>query len=159
MIAIIPNDKAFVFKTNDNNEIIIPDNLVDLQNFIDTLWDKISNENEILKIELYNKAAKIYNEKAKFQAITIIHNFKQQKMATTKKAAKKTAPKKAVPNLKKITTLPEKETPVKEKKPSQKDQIVLLADEGKTIDEIAEATGIKKTNVSWYFSKLKLSKK
>jgi hypothetical protein len=45
-----------------------------------------------------------------------------------------------------------------EKKVSQKTQIVELAEQGKTIDQIVEATGIKKANVQWYFSKLKLGK-
>lgn len=45
-----------------------------------------------------------------------------------------------------------------EKKLSQKFRIVKLAEEGKTIDEIVELSGIKKANVQWYFSKLKLGK-
>ena len=71
-------------------------------------------------------------------------------MATKKKAAKKSAPKKSAPN---------KAAKTGEKKVSQKTQIVELAGKGKSIDQIVEITGIKKANVQWYFSKLKLGKK
>lgn len=152
MIAIIPDDLPFQF----NDEIIIPDNSSDLQNFIETLWNKIYNNNEIDKIDLYNKAAIKYNEQVKFDAVTIINNLKNQKMAT-KKVAKKAVKKIAKKAVKK--SVPQKKSSiVKEKKPSQKSKIVELAEKGKTIDEIAEITGFKKTNVSWYFYKLKLGK-
>lgn len=163
IIAHIPEDKPWKFVTNDDGQVIIPDNMVDLQNFLETLWNRIFENNEQEQIKLYNKAAEKYNKQAKFQAITIIDNFQKQKeMATKKAAAKKAAPKKAA--AKKAAA---KKAPVKkaatpkadgEKKVSQKTQIVELANQGKTIDEIVEATGIKKANVQWYFSKLKLGK-
>ena len=165
MIVLIPKDAPYAFIKDENDNIIIPDISVELQSFTGTLWDEIHNENNYNydKIELYNEAAQKYNKQIKFQAITIINNFKNQKMATTKKAVKKSAPKKAT---KKIVTksapakksVPVKPVETKEKKVSQKSQIVELAAKGKTIDEIAEITGIKKTNVSWYFYKLKLGK-
>jgi len=57
---------------------------------------------------------------------------------------------------------PAAEKPAVEKAPvekaaSQKTQVVELAEQGKGVDEIVEATGIKKTNVQWYFSKLNFS--
>jgi len=153
IIAHIPEDKPWKFVTNDDGQVIIPDNMVDLQNFLETLWNRIFENNEQEQIKLYNKAAEKYNKQAKFQAITIIDNFQKQKeMATKKAAAKKAAPKKAP--VKKAAT-PKADG---EKKVSQKTQIVELANQGKTIDEIVEATGIKKANVQWYFSKLKLGK-
>lgn len=153
-IAIIPEDKPWKFVANDDGDIIIPDNMADLQNFLDALWTKIFENNERDKIKLYNAAAEKYNKQAGFQAITTINNFlKQKKMATKKTAAKKAAAKKAQ-IVKKSKTIDE--TPVK--KVSQKTQIVELAEKGKTINEIVEVTGIKKANVQWYFSKLKLGK-
>lgn len=38
--------------------------------------------------------------------------------------------------------------------PTQKSKVVYFAEEGKTIDEIVEITGIRKINVAWYYSKL-----
>lgn len=44
------------------------------------------------------------------------------------------------------------------KKVTQKEQIVALAEKGKSIDQIEELTGLKRSNISWYFSKLNLGK-
>ena len=83
-------------------------------------------------------------------------------MATKKAAAKKAATKKSAPKkgaAKK--SAPAKKAAAKKEKgaPSQKDQIVMLADQGLDVDQIVEKTGIKKANVQWYFSELKLGKK
>lgn len=91
-------------------------------------------------------------------------------MATKKKAApaKKVATMKAAPAKKVVEKVLEttkevlewqSSTPATfERKPSQKEQIIVLADKGLTITEIADISGLKKANVQWYFSKLKLSK-
>lgn len=82
---------------NEDGEVIIPDNMVELQDFLEIVWDEIFINNNEDQIKLYNKAAEKYNKQAKFPAITIINNFKQQKnMATKKTAVKKSAPKKSV---------------------------------------------------------------
>lgn len=44
------------------------------------------------------------------------------------------------------------------KRITQKSQIIELASQGLSIDQIVEKTGIRKINVQWYFSKLKLNK-
>lgn len=134
----------------------LPENKgTDLSDFLGDLWEKIFDAEKPNKalIEVYNKGAKIFNDDVKRESLLIITNFKNQKdqiMATKKKAAKKSAPKKSAPN---------KAAKTGEKKVSQKTQIVELAGKGKSIDQIVEITGIKKANVQWYFSKLKLGKK
>lgn len=143
------------FKYNDEEQVIIPTNAVELQEFCQELWEDIFENNQTDHIALYNTAAKQYNSKIRPDTMELIINFKkqQQDMATKKKAAvKKSAPKKAA--AKKVAA---KKTG--DKKVSQKTQIVELAAKGKTIDQIVEATGIQKANVQWYFSKLKLGKK
>lgn len=160
-IAYIKEEKQWKFVTADNGHVIVPDNMMDLQRFLQTLWDKIFEEDEQDKIRLYNQAAKKYNDAARFQAITIIDNFQKQKeMATKKKAAAKKAAAKPATKKSAIVkkTVSAKNENGTEKKVSQKSQIVDLAEQGKTIDEITELTGIKKSNVQWYFSKLKLGK-
>lgn len=169
IIAHIPEDKPWKFVTNDDGQVIIPDNMVDLQNFLETLWNRIFENNEQEQIKLYNQAAVKYNKAVGFQAITIIDNFKKQKqiMATKKAAAeKKAATKKATAKKVAVKAVSKKAVPKKaepkkdgKKKVSQKVIVAELADKGLTIDQIVEQTGIKKTNVSWYFSKLKLGKK
>jgi len=171
-------------------EFVMPTNLADLQELLQSLWIDIFEKDDISKIDLYNQAAKIYNDKARFGAITIITNFKKQKematkkdvAATTKKAklidtvmpaADKKKAERAKAKAAEVLETPlvqeegeiaapkvkkEAAEPV-EKKKTQKELIVELAEDGKSIDEVVEATGIKKTNVQWYFSKLGYSKK
>jgi hypothetical protein len=147
-------------------EILIPHNQVELQEFTAVLWDKITIDNDHTQIQTYNQAAEKYNKQAGWEALIIIHNLKQIKMATVKKAApkkvvvKKAASKKVVKKaVAKVSTVDATLAKVKTVgAPSQKTQIVELAEKGKTVDEIVAATGIKKTNVAWYFSKLKLGK-
>lgn len=148
---------------HDEQEIVIPDNLVDLQDFLADLWEKIFEDNQVDKIDLYNTAAKKYNKAVSRDIMELITNFKKQKnMATKKAAAKKAAPKKAVAAKKaapKKATTKKATTAPGEKKESQKEIIVRLnskAGGGMNVDEIVAETGIKKTNVQWYFSKLGL---
>lgn len=146
------------FQIDDNNKIVIPNNMVDLQDFTQALWDKIFDNEETNLIPTYNLAAEKYNDQAGWEVLITIKNYKE--MATKKAAADKAVTKKATPVKKAAVSTVEK-TLAKVKTvgaPSQKSQIVKLAEKGKTIDQIVEATGIKKANVSWYFSKLKLGK-
>lgn len=143
---------------HDEQEIIIPNNLVDLQEFLADLWENIFDNDQTDKIDLYNTAAKKYNKAVSRDIMELITNFKKQKnMATKKAAVKKAAPKKAAKK-----AAPKKAAAKKvagEKKESQKEIIVRLnskAGGGMNVDEIVAETGIKKTNVQWYFSKLGL---
>ncbi len=47
---------------HDDEEITIPDNLVELQDFLSDLWEKIFDNDQTDKIALYNTAAKKYNK-------------------------------------------------------------------------------------------------
>lgn len=69
--------------------------------------------------------------------------MKTVKNTTAKKVAKKVVVKKVSPMEQLLATLP-----------TQKAKVVYFAEEGKTIDEIVEITGIRKINVAWYYSKL-----
>lgn len=153
---------------NEDGELILPQNIVELRELADELWEEIFSEEKENKekIKTYNQAASLCNRLAGRDDLTVIKNFKQLKeeqiMATKKAAAKKAATKKSAPKkgaAKK--SAPAKKAAAKKEKgaPSQKDQIVMLADQGLDVDQIVEKTGIKKANVQWYFSKLKLGKK
>ena len=144
-----------------SNDIEVPENLVELQEFCDDLWNKIFELNQKELIMLYNEAAEKYNKKVKSPILIVINSktMATAKKAATKKAAPKKVTKKAAP---KKATAKAKAAPVDgeaPKKVSQKIIIAELAEQGFTIDEIVAETGIKKGNVHWYFSKLKLKSK
>lgn len=144
-----------------SDTIEIPENLVELQEFCDNLWDKIFDLGQKELIMLYNAAAEKYNKKVKAPILIIINNktMATAKKATTKKATTKKVTKKAAPKKTKPAPKVETEVEVVQKKSSQKAIIVELAEQGYTADEIVAETGIKKGNVQWYFSKLKLKSK
>ena len=148
-----------------SSDIEVPENLVELQEFCEDLWYKIFELHQKELTMLYNEAAEKYNKKVKSPILIIINS---KTMATAKKAAaKKAAPKKdtkkAAPKKDTKKAAPKaKAAPVDgeaPKKVSQKIIIAELAEQGFTIDEIVAETGIKKGNVQWYFSKLKLKSK
>jgi glutamyl-tRNA reductase len=150
----------------NDNEIIIPVNIVELQEFCQNYWELIFEKNEHQHVKIYNEAARQYNNYMQKYTMKIISNLKQQiqmeneeKVVAAKKAAKKAAPKKVAKKaVKKVAKKAAKKTAKVAGAPSQKTQIVELAGKGKTIDQIVEATKIPKANVAWYFSKLQLGK-
>ena len=144
----------------EDEPMIIPSDLFSLQEFLETLYEEIMNNKSKEKISLYNEAAKLYNDKTKFAAYTILN---KQNMATKKKPATKTivvSKKKTVKKQTKAIIKDSIETfeKIGTKKLSQKEQIVPLASQGKSILEINKITGIRLENIRWYFSKLKLGK-
>lgn len=165
-------DKLLKQLEQDIDSVEIPSNLVELQEFTQILFEKILSGQENL-VNLYNQAAKTYNNQVCFPAMTIIDNLKNlknmatktAKKATKKEPAKKAAPKKAATKkapVKKAAPAKKpvvKSEPVEGKKISQKEQVIELANQGLTALEIAEETGININNVRWYFSKLKLGAK
>lgn len=157
------------------NEIEIPSNQADLQDFLADLWETIFKEDKPQLIRQYNEAARKYNAAAKFQAITLIFDFKkQQKMAKDAAAQGATEVKKVVAKKSKAdkqaelaakAEAPKVEKPakeVKEKLESQKEFVARMADQGKNVKEIVEASTdtanfrqpISQTNVAWYYSRL-----
>lgn len=169
----------YQIQIDDNGDMVIPETQGEKQDFLQTLWGRIFGEgNEFDLVPIYNRAAEAYNKTAGQVIMLIINNnVKQKTMAEKKAAAKKAVPKKAAikkgavkkvaekkPAAKKVA--PKKAAPKKAegvpaegKKETQKEIIVRLHGEGKTINEIVEISGIQKPNVSYYFSKLKLNKK
>lgn len=148
-------EPPYKFKYDDGDNIIIPSSQGERQEFLEALYDMIlePDKPDTKLIKKYDEAAEAYNKTA---GSAIYSSFKSIKMATKKKAAKKPAPKKKAAAKKSEPKKPA--VPQGSGKPSQKEQIVKLAEAGKTVDEIVEATGIQKPNVSSIYSRLGLKK-
>lgn len=172
----------FKFQYDDKGKVVYPtEYLADMQEFLEAAFEKADAEQSKEWLAIFNEGAKRYNKKAGkdiYQIFSSLNHLKSAIMATSKKATaaksadakkaaapkkaagkkaaapKKAASKKAQPDKKPRTKAASGDKPL-----TQKEQIVLLADQGKTINEIVELTGFKKNNVAWYFSKLKLHPK
>lgn len=214
----------------------LPENQLELANYLEKLWNDIFERNAIDKINLYNEGAQKYNKAASAYIMELITNFQKQKQKQKQMATKSNAVVAAAPATKEskaqkqaklaakntdaavVETEPKAESAtaekkrlkaealanvgatadalvaaqtaleaepskakkvklqaavdaaaeahaaakiaagIKEKKVSQKEQVIELAGQGMTVDQVVEATGIKKTNVAWYFSKHGLNK-
>jgi len=148
-------------KKRDYFEVPSMDNLVEVQEWLEDLFETVVETLDKQLLALYNKTAHAYNVKA---GKIIFSNFQNpSQMATTKKAAaqKETvaapAPKTAATKKVAAATVAATEATEPEAKPlSQKEQVIQAATEGKSVNEIVEEFGFIKTNVSWYFSQHKL---
>jgi len=153
-------------------EVVIPNDLVDLQEFLENLWSDIFDKHERAKIPLYNQAANKYNAKRGWTVMSLVTNYKAQKeqasLYNSNMEKLDAASKKAVKEASKVqikikpakptkSDKPKKERSDKEPTTGKGGEIMKLARAGKSIDEIAKA-GYNKTSVAWYFSKFKIKR-
>ncbi len=133
------------------------DNLAEVQEWLQDLFETVIETLDKDLLKLYNKTANTYNSKS---GKIIFLNFQNPiQMATAKKAAAtkevaaaKPTPKTAAP-AKAAAKVAPADKEAAEKPLSQKEIVCQEAEAGLSINEIVEKHGFIKTNVSWYFSK------
>ena len=70
---MIKSEKEYQLEYNDDNQIIIPTNMIDLQDFLYILWIRIHENKEKQLHEAYNKGAKIYNTNAGAKIMSMLN--------------------------------------------------------------------------------------
>ena len=70
---MIKSEKEYQLEYNDDNQIIIPTNMIDLQDFLYILWIRIHENKEKQLNEAYNKGAKIYNTNAGAKIMSMLN--------------------------------------------------------------------------------------